>query len=295
MDRLNYHHLYLFWVLAREGTFTKTGDALSIAQSAVTSQIKTLETVLGLDLIDRTNRRKPILTEDGKSVLEYANSIFEIGDELLNWAKRGTHQQNLSLKIGALSGLSRNLQFEFLEPALALKTVRIEVTTGDQEKLIRLLKEHHLDLILSSHNVPSDGRVTIHSNVLTTSPLVFVVSKANKMRGKVDLKDYLAEKPLFLPSRSFETRPEIDAFLDRLKCKKQVIGEIDDIALLRILALKADAVIAVPEMGVRGEIESGDLHVIARPRGLEQRFYVISLDKRSRHPVGELLIERMKM
>ena len=40
MERLNYHHLYLFWTLAKEGTFTKTAEKLSIAQSAVTSQIK---------------------------------------------------------------------------------------------------------------------------------------------------------------------------------------------------------------------------------------------------------------
>lgn len=290
---MNYHHLYLFWTLSREGTFTKTAERLSIAQSAVTSQIKSLEEVLGRVLIDRTNRRKPILTEEGKSVLEFANSIFETGDELLKWAKQGTHQNKQVLRIGALSGLSRNLQFEFLKPILSLKGVRIEVTTGDQEKLVRLLKEHHLDLILSSHNVPADGRVTLYSNVLTTSPLVFAVAKSQKIRGG-ELKDYLSQKPLCLPSRNFETRPEIDAYLSRFKFDKEVIGEIDDIALLRIFSIKSEAVVVVPEMGIRGEIESGEVHVIAQPKGLEQKFYVISRQKRTRNPIAEMLIEEMK-
>lgn len=290
---MNYHHLYLFWTLSKEGTFTKTAEKLSIAQSAVTSQIKSLEDILGLVLIDRTNRRKPILTEEGKSVLEFANSIFEAGDELLKWAKQGTHQKKQVLRIGALSGLSRNLQFEFLKPILSLKGVRIEVTTGDQEKLIRLLKEHHLDLILSSHNVPADGRVTLHSNVLTTSPLVLAIAKAEKIRGG-ELKDYLSQKSLCLPSRNFETRPEIDAYLDRFKFNKEILGEIDDIALLRIFAIKSQAVVVVPEMGIRGEIESGEVHVIAQPKGLEQKFYVISRQKRSRNPIAEMLIEKMK-
>jgi LysR family transcriptional regulator, transcriptional activator of nhaA len=239
------------------------------------------------------NRRKPILTEEGKSVIEFANLIFEAGDELLKWAKRGSHENAQVIRIGALSGLSRNLQFEFLKPILALKGIRIEVTTGDQDKLVRLLKEHHLDLILSSHNVPADGRVTLHSNVLLSSPLVFAIAKVEKIRGG-ELKDYLAKKPICLPSKNFETRPEIDAYLDRFKFEKVILGEIDDIALLRIFALKSEALVIVPEMGIRGEIESGEIHVIARPKGLEQKFYVISRQKRSRNPISDMLIEKMK-
>ena len=293
MDRLNYHHLYLFWTLSKEGTFTKAAEKLSIAQSAVTAQIQNLEQALATVLIDRTNRRKPILTEEGKAVIDFANSIFETGDELLKWAKGGTDGKNRVLRIGALSGLSRNLQFEFLKPILGLKDIRVEVTTGDQEKLVKLLKEHHLDLILSSQNVPADDRVTLYSNVLTTSPIVFVVGKNHKIRaGK--LKNYLAQKQLCVPSRSSENRPEIDALLDRLKFENPILGEIDDIALLRIFAIRSEAVVVIPEMGIRGEIESGEVHVIARPKGLEQKFYVISRQKRSRHPIADMLIEKMK-
>jgi LysR family transcriptional activator of nhaA len=293
MDRLNYHHLYLFWNLAKEGTFTKTAMKLSIAQSAVTFQIKSLEAFLGVILVDRGNRRKPILTEDGKAVLEYAEAIFESGEELLKWSKHGIQNKNQVLRIGALSGLSRNLQFEFLKPILSLKDVRVEVTTGDQEKLVRLLKEHHLDLILSSHNVPADGRVVLYSNVLTTSPIIFVVGKGQKVRG-AELKDYLGKKSLCLPSRNFEVRPEIDAYLSRIKTPKIILGEIDDIALLRIFAIKSEAVVAIPEMGVLSEIESGDVQIIARPKGLEQKFYVISRQRRSRNPIAEMLIEKMR-
>jgi LysR family transcriptional activator of nhaA len=293
MDRLNYHHLYLFWTLSKQGTFTKTAEKLSIAQSAVTAQIKSLEDSLGVVMIDRSNRRKPILTEDGKSVLEFANSIFETGDELLKWAKQGIHQKHQVLRIGALSGLSRNLQFEFLKPIIEIQGVRVEVTTGDQEKLVRLLKEHHLDLILSSHNVPADGRVTLYSNVLTTSPIIFVVGKSQKIKGG-ELKDYLSKKPICLPSRNFENRPEIDALLERFKFPKVILGEIDDIALLRIFAVRSEAVVVIPEMGIRGEIESGEVHVIARPKNLEQKFYIISRQKRSRNPIAEMLIEKMR-
>jgi LysR family transcriptional regulator, transcriptional activator of nhaA len=293
MDRINYHHLFLFYSLARQGTFTKTAESLSIAQSAVTSQIKQLEEVLDLVLIDRSNRRKPILTEDGKAVLDFANSIFETGDELLKWAKQGSAQKNSVVRIGALSGLSRNFQYEFIRPIFSQKSTRIEITTGDQEKLVKLLKEHHLDLILSSHNVTSEGRVTFYSHVLTTSPMVFVVSKAQKIRG-YGLKEYLKNKKLCLPGVSFETRPEIDAFLERQKCPIQIQSEIDDIALLRIFALRADSVVLIPEMGVINEIKSGEIHVISKMGDVSQKFYAITRQKRTRNEIVETLIANMR-
>jgi LysR family transcriptional regulator, transcriptional activator of nhaA len=293
MERLNYHHLYLFWTLSKVGTFTKTAEKLLISQSAVTAQIKNLEDTLGLILIDRTNKRKPVITEEGKSILDFANSIFETGEELLQWAKLGTPQKNQILKMGALSGLSRNLQFEFLKPILKQKNIKIEVTTGDQQKLIRLLNEHHLDLILSSHNVRSEGRINLYSNVLTTSPLVFVAARSKIIKG-AELKDYLIKMPLCIPGQSFESRSEIEAYLDRYRTPKNIIAEIDDIALLRLFAVQSDSLVLVPEMGVRNEIKSGEVVVVAKPRGLEQKFYVISRQKRFPNPVVEALIGRMR-
>lgn len=293
MERLNYHHLYLFWIFSKEGTFTKTAERLSIAQSAVTSQIKSLEDVLGVQLIDRGNRRKPVLTDEGKSVLEFANSIFETGDELIKWARGGTSVEKQALRVGALSGLSRNLQFEFLRPLLSQKGIKIEVTTGDQEKLVKLLKEHYLDLILSSHNVAADGRVTLYSDVLTTSSLVFVIAKSEKIKN-AELKDYLQKYPLCLPGRNFEIKAEIDAYLERFKFNKEIIAEIDDIALLRLFAIKSNSLVLMPELGIQNEIESGDVFVVSRPKGLIQKFYVISRQKRNRSQLAGSLIDRMR-
>lgn len=293
MERINYHHLYLFWTLAHEGTFTKTSEKLRISQSAVTAQIKSLEETLGLNLIDRANKRKPVLTSDGREVLEFANSIFETGHELLKWAKQGLNSDNQVLRIGALSGLSRNFQYEFLKPIVGKKQVKVEVTTGDQEKLVKLLKEHSLDLILSSHNVSSEGRITFHSHVLKRSQMVFVVASKNKIKNG-ELKDYLSAKSLCLPGRSFECRPEIDSFLDRQKYPKSFFAEIDDIALLRLFAVNSDSVVLIPEMGVLNEVASKQVEVIASPKGLEQKFYLISRQRKNRNPLAELLIESIQ-
>ena len=294
MQRLNHHHLFIFWTLARTGSFTSAAEVLSIAQSAVTVQVKLLEDVLGLTLIDRSNKRRIELTSDGRRVLEYANSIFEASQELLKWATKGEAPNVNVIRIGCISGLSRNLQYEFLKPVIDDLSIRMEVMTGDQDNLIRHLKDHSLDVVLSSHNVKSDGKVPFYSHVLTTSPLIFVTKPDRTLKRGLDLKESLTKKPLYLPGLNFEVRPELDAYLERVQTPFRIAGEIDDIALLRIFALRSGAIVALPELGVKNDIEQNELRVLARATGVEQRFYAITRQKRIPHKTIEGLIENMR-
>lgn len=290
---LNYHHLYYFWLLSKEGSFTKVANNLSIAQSAVSGQINQLEESLGLSLIDRTNKRKPTFTEEGKKILEYADSIFELGEELINWANSGNTQKEQIIKIGALSGLSRNFQYEFIKPILKNNHLKIELTIGDQSKLTKLLSEHNLDLFLSTHNIVSDHRTSFYSHVLYTSPLVFVISK-KAFKGSSQLFDQLAKKRLFLPGKNFEARPELDAFLNQKNRPIDIAGEIDDIALLRLLAIQSNEIVAIPEMGIINELKSKELIVLKADHKIFQKFYAITRSKKNPNKIISMLISQFK-
>lgn len=294
MQRLNHHHLYVFWILAQQGSFTKAAENLAIAQSAVTSQVKSLEVSLGLQLIDRSNRRRPALTPHGREVMAYAGSIFETSAELMRWAIHGEPARAKVLRVGAISGLSRNLQFEFLKPLIGGEPIKIEVTTGDQDRLIQRLVEHSLDVVLSSRNVRSDGPTSFYSHVLTSSPLVFVVPKSKARKRPLTLREHLIEKPLYLPGPTFEAKPELDAFLERMAERPRLAGEIDDIALLRLFALGSGAVVALPQMGVQNDLDRNELEVISRAAKIEQRFYAITRSRKLPNAALEKLIEAIR-
>jgi LysR family transcriptional activator of nhaA len=283
----------VFWIFCRTSSFTKTAEAISIAQSAVTSQVKLLEDALGLNLIDRTNPRRPQITDEGRRVLEYANSIFESSRELINWATKGSLPNKRSVRIGAISGLSRNFQFEFIEPLINELDVKFEITTGDQENLIQRLSEHQLDVVLSSRNADPDYKTQLHSNVITKSPLLFVIGKSKAPKTKKDLKSVLQTRSLFIPGRHFEAKPELDAYLEKFKGIR-IAGEVDDVALLRILALRSGDVVVMPEMGIRNDIESKQVEVLFKMNHVEQRFYAITRQKREPNGDVRLLIAKMK-
>lgn len=267
---------------------------MSIAQSAVTSQIRNLEHALGLNLLNRNNPRRPEITAEGRRVLEYAEGIFESSRELVNWATKGSLPRTQILKIGAISGLSRNLQYEFMQPRIENSDIKFEVTTGDQKNLVSMLMDHELDVVLTSRNVDTQSKVGFYTHVLATSPVIFVCHKTVKLKRVGTIKDKLAGRILFTPGQNFEAKPELDAYLEGLKTPYRLAGEIDDIALLRILSLRSGAIVVTPEMGVKNDIENGDLKAIAPAGKIQQRFYAITRHKLNPNDEVRFLIETLR-
>ena len=62
--------------LNEAGSFTKAAKSLHKAQSAVTYAIKSLESELGLNLLDRTGYRAKF-TPEGKAILKKAEQIID--------------------------------------------------------------------------------------------------------------------------------------------------------------------------------------------------------------------------
>ena len=93
MKFLNYHHLYYFWIVAREGGISHASDALDVSASTISAQIAQLETAQGVQLFDRVGRNLR-LSEVGQIAFRYAEEIFALGREMTH----AIRQQNQILK-----------------------------------------------------------------------------------------------------------------------------------------------------------------------------------------------------
>ena len=69
------HHLKIFYETCNEKSFTKAAKKLFISQSAVSIQIKKLETTLGVTLIERDSKNFK-LTFAGKELYRLAQQVF---------------------------------------------------------------------------------------------------------------------------------------------------------------------------------------------------------------------------
>lgn len=90
--------LKCFEAAARHGSFNKAAKELSVTPSAISHQIKSLESFLGLELFRRT-KRKVVLTEAGEIYLIPIHSVFEQLESATSELKRQQKAGSLSLAV----------------------------------------------------------------------------------------------------------------------------------------------------------------------------------------------------
>ncbi|MGD2270334.1 MAG: LysR substrate-binding domain-containing protein, partial [Desulfobacterales bacterium] len=80
---LNFNQLRIFYHAAKNLNFTKAANDLFITQPAVTAQVKSFEEFCSLKLFKKKGRRI-YLTDEGKSLFKYAETIFKYEKEIEN-------------------------------------------------------------------------------------------------------------------------------------------------------------------------------------------------------------------
>ena len=259
MSRLNYHHLRYFWAIAHEGSLTRAAERLNLSQSALSVQLGKLEKQLGHPLFERTGRRL-VLTEAGRIALDYSDTVFQAGDELVRTMEGRPLDRRQAFRVGALTTLSRNFQLEFLRPLVGRADVELIVRSGTMYDLLAQLKAHAVDVVLSNSAPQQDAQSSLRSHLLAQQP-VGLVRRPGAAASPFRFPEDLASEPILLPSLDSEIRLAFDRILERAGVRPVILAEIDDMAMLRLLARDSDGLTLVPPIVVRDELEIGRAHV----------------------------------
>lgn len=287
MSEFNYHHLRYFWAVAHDGNLTRTAERLNLSQSAVSVQIKQLEAQLGHALFDRRGRQL-VLTEAGRIALDHADTIFAAGRELIGTLQeKGRARQ--AIRIGALATLSRNFQMEFLRPILNRPDVEVILRSGTSADLLRGLESLNLDVVLINQPPARDAITPFVSHRLSEQP-VSLVGTPDLITGNLSLAELLATQPVILPTTDTGIRMGFDAWTDRLGIRLQIAAEVDDMAMMRLLARAGTGLAVLPPIVVQDELTSGRLVEADRLPGIGETFFAVTITRRFPNPIlAELL------
>lgn len=83
---MNTKSLLTFKTILETGSFQKAADKLSYTQSTVTFQIKQLEEEISIKLFEKIGR-KMVLTQAGKDILPYIDTILQGTEQISNYGK----------------------------------------------------------------------------------------------------------------------------------------------------------------------------------------------------------------
>jgi len=286
MADLNYHHLRYFWAVAHDGNLTRTAERLNLSQSALSAQIKQLEARIGQALFERRGRALH-LTEAGRIALDHADTIFATGEELLDTLRESARPAR-ALRVGAISTLSRNFQLSFLDPVLGRPDVEVILRSGSAQELYAALDALNLDVVLTNAP-PSQDALTAYVAQKLADQTIGLFGTADRVSGHAALEDLIAAHPLILPTRDTQIRAGFDALLRRVRATPIIAAEVDDMAMIRLLARRGAGLAVVPPIVVQDELARGELRQAAM-LDLHELFYAVTLDRRYPNPLlAELL------
>ena len=292
MAFLNYHHLRYFRAIATEGSLTKAAQHLKLSQSALSVQLRSLEESLGQLLFERKHKAL-VLTEAGRIALEYADSIFRSGEELTDLLQNRAKRSRSFLRVGAASNLSRNFQLSFLRPLITRDDVELIIHSGTLRELLAQLQTHTLDVVLSNVHVKRDAESDWRSHLLDEQPVSIVGHKKRGMKPFRFPED-LRSTPIVLPSLESSIRVAFDILMDQTGIRPIIAAEVDDMAMLRLMARETQGVTLVPPVVIKDELESGSLVERYRFSQIKESFYAITPRRRFPNPVLNELLSRDK-
>ena len=202
----------VFYVVAKNNSFSKAADELFVTQPSVSYSIKQLEDRLNIKLFKR-NHKGIKITPEGKEVFEYVKKSYND----ISVGERGL-KENRDLKTGKISiGVQSHIGRCFLFPYLEefhekYPNIEINISSRNTSELIKLLENNDIDFVIDTSPIETE-----YSN-LVIEPLMelehcFVCEKDYPIKNKdmtiQDLKDY----SLILPVKRSTPRKQLTKLL----------------------------------------------------------------------------------
>lgn len=267
-------HLRTFRVVAETLSFTRASEKLNLTQSAVSHQIKALETDLGEPLFIRAKRGVK-LSPAGKDVLAYAERILEEVDAMCEHVRGREHAPRGRVRAAAATQAFVHLfagLFEGFMRAHPAVAVSFRTTASTEQTLSDILNGR-ADVGFASLPVYSPA---LQVTELFEDELVLVVGAGHPLAGRGELETREVEGERFiLFERGASVRRASDEFFKRAGLKPELALESNDTYFIKLMVERGLGVSLMPSWAVREEVGTGRLselritgHALTRSVGM---------------------------
>ena len=285
---LNYHRLRYFQMVAQEGSIAKASEKLNLGQPAISIQIKHLEEEVGCDLFERRNRRL-VLTQAGQVALEYANQIFNLGNELTEVLQAGSFLRKVHLNIGALDSIPKTVIQNLTDAAFQWGPCTVTVLEGTGDLLFRELLAHKIDLVVADYqpDVGDSRRFFIRS--LGHHPISIFGTRSFRRLIK-DFPESLQGQPFLLPTFHSKRRHDLDHYFRANQINIEVVMETQDTSVQKLMAVRGNGLVALPRFAGQSFIKGEKMLELGNLEGVYEDLYLVSSPRTIANPLADHLM-----
>ena len=218
--------------IAEEQSFTRAAERCFVVQSALSRQIKSLESELGVRLFARTSRKVEV-TPAGEAFVKQARLCLQAAERAKASAAAAHGQIRGSLTIGVIPTVTAvNIAAVLGAFRRSYPEVGVHVRTGGSDEFLRRIAAGELDVgfLGLAEGVAPRG---VQMRELSRERLVAVLSNGHRLAGRrrLCLKDLAGEPFVDFPEGS-SGREQSDLAFDRAGLRRDVSFEVNAADLL---------------------------------------------------------------
>ncbi|NBX67852.1 MAG: LysR family transcriptional regulator [Proteobacteria bacterium] len=286
---INYHHLFYFKTIAEEGSVSKAAEKLRLGQPTLSAQLKQFEDTIGVKLFDRQHK-KLILTEQGQVALDYAKNIFKMGSEMFEVLHDRIVPQKISLQIGALDSVAKQIVVQLAKHAYKTADCLITLVEGKSDELIRELVAHRVDILVTNF-LPSGVDAKGLSYRLVSKNNVGLYGAPAFRNLRKNFPQSISGQPLILPTYDSKLRFDLDHWAKSQEITLNTVAEGQDIAVKKLMAVDGLGIIPAANYSVNRQVLMGELIEIGQLRGVHEELYLVSASRKLENPIASKIMK----
>ena len=153
------------------------------------------------------------------------------------------------------------------------------------------LQVHNLDVVFSNRAVVAEIGKPWRS-VRIDRQSVCLVGPPRPRGKRFKFPADAAGARFVVPGPSSDIRSQFDVWCEKHALRVNIAAEVDDMAMLRLLARDSGAITVVPEVVVQDELRDGRLQRYCAVPGVFENFYAITAVRRGPSPLVHALVSR---
>lgn len=289
---MDFDQLRTFLEVAKQGSFSRAGQKVFRSQSAVSAQIRQIESEYGERLLDRSGKTVR-LTPAGEVFREYAQRMLSLRDESLRAVADHGNDPRGVLALGANEATCLYvLPNVFAEYLRLYPSVQVSIYRNFSHKILERLDSGAIDVGIVTLPVKMP---MLKVRTIFRDRLVLMVSADNPLaqHDKVPIS-MVVEQPLILPRTGF-TRRIMDKLFRPYRDKLQVRMELPSIGMIKSFVAAGLGVSLISESFARDEVQSGKVKLIAlKDNELSRELGLAYRRNRSLPRAAEVFIELLQ-
>lgn len=257
---INLNQLRVFYEAARAGSFTIAARNLFITQPAVTAQVKTFENQCNLRFFKKKGRRLH-LTDEGKSLYEYARKIFEFEKEVENVLEEMRKLKRGILRLGTSKAYARYfMPFLISRFREAYPSIKVYLDEGSSLDMVGSLLGLKNEVAVIAR-VEDNPAVTFIP--LSQEELVLILAPGHRLSNKKSVSPQeLLEEPMIMKEIGSGTRKQVSDLFSRRRLVPNVLMETSNTEFIKQLVQRGDGISFVVREAVAAELKDKKLATV---------------------------------